>query len=334
VLAALATTATACTEDRAAPTEARGRIAFLATMGEDRATELRVVDVQDGGTRLAVAADSTNAPHWSPDGSRLVFVGRLQGRVGLMLARTDGAKWQTEWLERRSGWNPVFSPDGGSIAFSSDRDGNWEIYIMDLGTRVVRRLTDGPESARHPAWSPDGQRIAFRSSSGPTAAPAALWLIGADGSGRRKVADNAVSRPTWSPAGRHIAFVAAGPTLTVVDVDSGAVRRIADHAGEPAWSPDSARLAFEGSGRKPAQIVAVGADGSGFTDLSHNGRFNRDPAWSKDGNWIAFVSGGCQSPFLPCLEANHEVYVMRKEGSGAVKLTHGVKWAAFPEWSP
>ena len=85
---------------------------------------------------------------------------------------------------------------------------------------------------------------------------------------------------------------------------------------------------------KPAQIVAVGADGSGFTDLSHNGRFNRDPAWSKDGNWIAFVSGGCQSPFLPCLEANHEVYVMRKEGSGAVKLTHGVKWAAFPEWSP
>ena len=51
-------------------------------------------------------------------------------------------------------------------------------------------------------------------------------------------------------------------------------------------------------------------------------------------NWIAFVSGGCQSSFLPCLETNHEVYVMRKEGSGAVKLTHGVKWAAFPKWSP
>jgi dipeptidyl aminopeptidase/acylaminoacyl peptidase len=96
VFAALATTATACTDDSAVPTKARGRIAFLATMGDDRATELRVVDVQDGGTRLAVAADSTNAPHWSPDGSRLVFVGRLESRVGLMLARTKWAAFP-EW---------------------------------------------------------------------------------------------------------------------------------------------------------------------------------------------------------------------------------------------
>lgn len=96
MFAALATTATACTDDSAVPTKARGRIAFLATMGDDRATELRVVDVQDGGTRLAVAADSTNAPHWSPDGSRLVFVGRLESRVGLMLARTKWAAFP-EW---------------------------------------------------------------------------------------------------------------------------------------------------------------------------------------------------------------------------------------------
>jgi len=303
-------------------------------MGDGRTTELRVVEVPSGVTRFAVGADSTTPPHWSPDGSRIVFVGRHEGRAGLMLVRTGGANWQAEWLETRSGWNPVFSPDGRAIAFDSDRDGHSNIYIMDLATRVVRRLTDDQAWSRDPTWSPDGQRIAFRSGSGPAAAPADLWIIGVHGSGSRKVADDTRSRPKWSPTGRHIAFVAAGPALAVVEVESGAVRRIADHTGEPAWSPDGARLAFEGSGRKPSQIVAVGADGSGITDLTHNDRFSRHPAWSKDGHWIAFVSGGCQSPFLPCFERNHEVYVMREDGSDAVKLTRGVEWATFPEWSP
>ena len=136
MLAALATTATACTEDSAAPTEARGRIAFLATMGEDRATELRVVDVQDGGTRLAVAADSTNAPHWSPDGSRLVFVGRRQGRVGLMLARTDVRSGKP------NGWRD------GLVGIRSSRQMGDRSRSVRTGTATGRSTswTSGPES--------------------------------------------------------------------------------------------------------------------------------------------------------------------------------------------
>src|SRR2546426_1601532 len=148
LLAGLGVTAPACDSGTATVTEARGRIAFLATEGNT--TELRVVDVPSGVCRLAVGADDVNPPHWSPDGSQIVFVGRQDGRAGLMLARTDGARWQTEWLEKRSGWHPAFSPDGRSIAFNSDREGASKIYIMDLETRVVRRLTD-ERPAREPA---------------------------------------------------------------------------------------------------------------------------------------------------------------------------------------
>jgi len=330
LLAGLGVAASACDSSTVTATEARGRIAFLATEGN--ATELRVVDLPSGVCSLAVGADDVNPPHWSPDGSQIVFVGRQDGRAGLMLARTDGARWQTEWLEKRSGWHPAFSPDGRSIAFSSDREGASNIYIMDLETRVVRRLTDdGP--AREPTWSPDGRRIAFVSGPGTGAAPQALWVIGADGSERRKLADHAAS-PRWSPSGRQIAIVAAGPALAVVDAESAAVRRIAHPAGDVAWSRDGTRLAFLASGGKPLQVMTVAVDGTELTDLTHNDRFNGHPAWSNDGNWIAFVSGGCQSPVLPCSETNHEVYVMRKDGSDAVKLTRGVPWATFPEWSP
>ncbi len=63
--------------------------------------------------------------------------------------------------------------------------------------------------------------------------------------------------------------------------------------------------------------MVVGADGTGLTNLTHNGRFNGYPAWSKDRAWIAFVSGGCQTPMVPCLDTNHEVYLMRKDGSAS-----------------
>jgi TolB protein len=56
---------------------------------------------------------------------------------------------------------PTMSPDGTQIAFLSDRDGNWEIYLINTDGTGLTRLTDTPEWEIFPVWSPDGTQIAF-----------------------------------------------------------------------------------------------------------------------------------------------------------------------------
>ena len=60
-------------------------------------------------------------------------------------------------------WNPSWSPDGTSLAFASNRNGNWDIYTMNSDGTQVTQLTDNPSSDLEPVWSPDGARLAFTS---------------------------------------------------------------------------------------------------------------------------------------------------------------------------
>ena len=70
------------------------------------------------------------------------------------------------WLltEPISDWDASWSPDGSHIAFTSSRDRNWEIYVMDTDGSNQQRLTNDPAYDSAPSWSPDGSRIAFMSS--------------------------------------------------------------------------------------------------------------------------------------------------------------------------
>ena len=59
--------------------------------------------------------------------------------------------------------DPVWSPDGTKVAFSSNQDGKWNIYVIDLKAEIVQKLTDGSANEIAPSWSPDGSRIVFSS---------------------------------------------------------------------------------------------------------------------------------------------------------------------------
>ena len=161
--------------------------------------------------------------------------------------------------EQADSW-PAWSFDGQHIAFSSNRDGNFEIYVMDSdgsdGSNP-RRLTDNLASDRHPAWSPDGQHIAF-SSNRDGNNNNDIYVMGSDGSAPRRLTDNLASDefPAWSSDGQHIAFSSSRDgnyEIYVMGSDGSAPRRLTDNLASdrhPAWSPDGRHIAFSSESRR------------------------------------------------------------------------------------
>ena len=109
------------------------------------------------------------------------------------------------------------------IAFSSDRDGNFEIYVMDTDGKNQRRLTNSLRDDRSPSWSPDGQRIAFTSSgknrSGVGGHPPIvvgelphIYVMDADGKNQQRLTNNPFAEwePSWAPDGQRIVFTSSG----------------------------------------------------------------------------------------------------------------------------
>jgi Tol biopolymer transport system component len=110
---------------------------------------------------------------------------------------------QGEWTDG----TPAWSPDGNRIAFSSERDGNAEIYVMTADGAGVTRLTNSSAADTDPAWSPDAKRIVFMSRRNGRGE---LFTMNADGSNQKPLVSmergDAVD-PRWSPEGSRIAFV-------------------------------------------------------------------------------------------------------------------------------
>jgi Tol biopolymer transport system component len=178
----------------------------------------------------------------------------------------------------------------GTIAFSSLAPRGWDLYVADVQTLESRRLTDHPALDYNAFFSPDGRRIAFVSERDGNLE---LYTIRADGSDLRRLTDDFAldDHPVFSPDGQRLAFVSTR---------------------EPAATPGQAWNA----------IYVMNADGSGVKRLSPAGTANYSPAWSPQGNLIAFVSGSAQP-------GGTDLFVMRPEGSGRRLVVKNGGWPSF-----
>jgi TolB protein len=125
-------------------------------------------------------------PAWSPAGDQIVYRGCLGGgKCGLIVANADGSNPQ-QITTHANDAAPRWSPNGGQVVFHSDRDGNWEIYVINIDGSWLRRITNNPTTDIMPVWSPDGLRIAFRSDRG---GQGAVWTTSGIGGGSFKQFD-------------------------------------------------------------------------------------------------------------------------------------------------
>jgi erythromycin esterase-like protein/dipeptidyl aminopeptidase/acylaminoacyl peptidase len=227
---------------------------------------LRVADALTGAHKPVRLVSHFRAldsePAWSPDGRQIAFTSSQDSDVDLddeagirldvyLASLDDSDQVRLTGDEAQAfaiAWNtsPAWSPDGGQIAFQTNRDGNNEIYIMAANGSAVRNLTRHPASDASPAWSPDGTTIAFVSDRDGNEE---IYLVGVDGNGLQRLTHHPGTdkSPAWSPDGRWLAFHADRYTqigsnfdLHLVAVDGSEVIRLTTHPdfdGFADWQP-------------------------------------------------------------------------------------------------
>ncbi|HXF85017.1 MAG TPA: hypothetical protein VNK49_06460 [Anaerolineales bacterium] len=225
---------------------------------------------------------------------------------------------------------PAPSPDGKNIAFASNRNGYWDLYLLEFSTGKVTQLTNTPEYEGAPSWSPDGAFLAFEAYRnenldilvGPAEDPLSqpLHLTNSPATDHS---------PAWAPGGRQIAFISNGEVI-LADLDradEGRFRNLSNtplaSESHPVWSPDGSRLAWA------SQSQNIGQSGIYIWDAE------RDlPAqWLGDGNWPAWNSTGDQ--ILTTVPTPNAHYLTRYslDGNLLQPLTpfparlHGLCWA-------
>lgn len=145
---------------------------------------LWIFDVETHRGRELHGTQVSMAPTWSRDGLQLAFRSDLfaEGNWDLYLIDTNGQNPRRLTVDPGDDHYPAWSPEGSEIAFSSDRSGKSQIYVMDMiRDNKIRQLTDLPFSGQGPVWSPAGDQIAFGGWKGDDLESVGLYVVDAKG---------------------------------------------------------------------------------------------------------------------------------------------------------
>ncbi len=267
-------------------------------------SQLWVTEVATGETKLLYAGDAVQ-PDWSPNGLRIAYWG-LQGDSGqrdLWTIKADGTDPVRVTDDPDLDWNPVWSPDGNWLYFSSDRGGSLNLWRIPID-ESSGQARGAPEPVTTPSrwsgelsFSREGDMLAFTTMDNRqnirkvAIDPSTGVARGAPEDVTRGTA--AVGTASLSPDGRWLAYRSVGrqEDVFVVRADGAEVRQLTDDAYKdrsPQWSPDGSRIVFYSDRGGRYEFWTIRPDGSGLEQMTETtGRALWYPIYSPDGTRVA-----------------------------------------------
>jgi Tol biopolymer transport system component len=268
---------------------------------------------------------------------RIVFQSDLDGDNDIYLLTGGGLRRLTD--DPGSDEFPRWSPDGLSIAFSSNRSGLYQIYLMDADGTNLRQVTRGATDAIEEGWYPDGKRLAYteqrKRTLGRSYALRSLDLATGETRPLLPDFDGSTALPDFSPAGPFLAFTGKRTTgwdAFRADLATGEIRPLTEggKACRPRFSPDGAKIAFVSSSADgKGDVWLMNPDGGEKERLTDRPEtFDYFPGWSPDGKWIVFASGTKHYP----TEGVWELALVKPGTKLVVPLFRSGARDVFPDW--
>jgi TolB protein len=266
------------------------RIAYVAESGPGNARVKRIAIMdQDGANNRYITDGRTIAitPRFSPTLQEIVYMAYAEDRSPPRVYLQNVDSGRRELLGNFPGMSfaPRFSPDGQRVIMSLQQGSNSNLYVLDLRSKAMTRLTETPAIDTAPSYSPDSARICFESDRGGTQQ---IYVMGAAGGAAQRISfgEGRYSTPVWSPRGDYIAFTKQGGGsfgIGIMKPDGSGERILTEgfHNEGPTFAPNGRVVMFfrDPGGSAGPSLYTVDISGRNEQKIPTPG-FASDPAWS------------------------------------------------------